>query len=564
MDRAGSGRKAPPSSASGAQRPPWRLDRREFLLDTLRASAVLGLGGLAAACTSDTGKQSASSNQNAKPQRGGSLRIGAGEGVPADYFIGNALGQHVFTFVQFAWPLFLQSPTQREPVNALAESYDVSSDALTHTFTIRSGLKFHDGSPLDADAVAKNFRSVLFAKDPLRDKGGYAQNLAFGIPPAVRSVDVVDERTLKMVLTQPRTDVRRILWYFYVLNPTILARKDYGTDAGALRDAGSGPFRVTRFTPSSFIEMERFDGFFTPAWLDRIRFEVIADDAAMSLSLRGGNIDVAVQPAPTDEEALSKDPAFSEHIASRPGLNLFYELTPRQEKLATDKRVREAIWYSLNQEAYVKAFFAPGTASPSTQPVVVSGARAYNTALRDRPYDPDRARQLLSDAGAQGFTLKAIGPPSVGALSNTKQLFEAMRSDMEKAGINLQINVTDPATVAAEQANHDIFLNPFDYEDDFLVMPIFFTGLGGIKPPDPRATNPEVARLLDAASKTANADQQAGYFQQLMKLNQDELLMGIPLTEVSKSAVAKKEIRDFRVAYTQDPENSTWIQRNEG
>ena len=534
------------------------IDRRSFVLGGLGIGATIGLGGLAA-CTSKPSKSVSSVGQSIAPQRGGSLVVGAGEGVPGDYFIGNALGQQVSTYIQFAWPLFVQSPTEREPVNALAESYDVSADGLTHTFTIRSGLTFHDGSPLDADAAAKNFRAEVFADDPLRDKGGYYQNFALGIPPNVDSVDVIDEKTFRMVLTQPRLDLRRVLWYWYIMNPAVIARKNYGTDLGALRDAGSGPFRMTSFTPASVVEFERFEGFFGDVWLDRLRFQMITDDAALALALRGGEIDVAIQPSSTDTEALSADPAYVEYAAPTPGLNLFYELVPRLPELCTDIRIREAIWYSLNQEAYIKAFFAPGTASPSSQPVVVSGTSAYVPSLQDRPYDPQRAQQLLSAAGIQRLQLKAIGPPTIGAITNVKQLFEAMASDMAAAGIDLQITVTDAATAGAEQPNNDIIINAYDYEDNFLIFPLFFTGLGGIKPPDPRATNPKVAQLLDAASNTTDQQKQDSSFQQLMQLNNDELLMGIPLVEVHKSAIAQSAVKYYRTAYTQDPENEAWM-----
>jgi peptide/nickel transport system substrate-binding protein len=522
--------------------------------------AAISLGGFLAACSSaPPGPNASPTRSTGKPVRGGSLVVGAGEGIPSDYFIGNMLGQQVFTFVQFAWPLFLQSPTSRTPANALADSYQVSSDSLTHTMTIRDGLTFHDGSKLDANAVVQNFKAVLFSDAPLRDKGGYAQNIAFGIPPAISSVDAVDERTIKMVLKQPKADIRRILWYFYVMNPKILARKNYGTDVGALSDAGSGPFRLTNFSPGSFVEFERFDRFFGDVWLDRIRFQLMPDSAAMALALRGGDIQVAVQPAPTDETALAQDPSYTEYVAARPGLNLFFELTPRQSVIATDKRVRQAIWSSLNLQAYIKAFFAPGTAEVGTQPVAVPGAPGYNPGLKGLPYDPARARSLLAEAGVSNLVVKAIGPPTVATLSNTKQLFEAMKSDLQAAGMDLEITVADDATVNAELPKNDLFLDPFDYEDDFLVFPLFYTGLGGVQPPDPRATNPKVKQLLDAAANTADGQKQSSYFQQLQQLNQDELLMGIPLAQTSKSSVAKANVLGWRSAYTQDPENSTYI-----
>jgi hypothetical protein len=95
---------------------PNRLTRRQFLRGGLEVGAAISLGGFLAACSSaPPGPNASPTRSTGKPVRGGSLVVGAGEGIPSDYFIGNMLGQQVFTFVQFAWPLFLQSPTSRTP-----------------------------------------------------------------------------------------------------------------------------------------------------------------------------------------------------------------------------------------------------------------------------------------------------------------------------------------------------------------------------------------------------------------------------------------------------------------
>jgi peptide/nickel transport system substrate-binding protein len=543
----------------------WRMDRRGFLAGSLRAGAVVGLGGIMAACTpsrtSSEESQSPTASSALAPQRGGSLRVAVGDGVPADFFRGNTLGQQVCTYCQFAWPLFIASADGPEAVNALAGDYAFSEDGLTHTITLREGLTFHDGSPLDADAVVKNLRADFFEDAPLRDKGPYITALlSFGFGAVVKAIEAVDDLTLQMILNQPRADIRRGLWYMYIMNPAILKRDDYGTDTAALRDAGSGPFRVTTFNPTQFIEFERFDGFFDEAYLDRLRMEIIDDDAAMSLALRSGDIDVGVAIPKVDYETFAADPSYQALIAPRAGLNTFLDIQSPRTKAMEDATVREAVILAMNRPAYREAFYPSGAAGTDTQPVVVTGAGGYNTSIEERPYDPERARQLLAEAGVEGLKLRAIGTASQGYLSNMRQFWEAVRSDLDAVGISLEITITDAATADAEWVNSDLRVELFDDEYEFLVFPIYYQLFITDPKKDPRALNPEATTLLDAAQATADAQKRDETLQQLQQLDHDDLIMGIPIAMISKSAIARQGVHDFRVHLTADPYNLAWVE----
>lgn len=544
----------------------YRLDRRRFLAHGLRAGAVLGLGGLAAACTpkknrpKTTGTASASPTQSLAPRQGGSLRVAQGDGVPGDFFRGNILGQQVFTYCQFAWPLYIASADSPEAVPALAESYEPSEDGLTHTFTLREGITFHDGSPIDADAVVANLRSDFFAKDPLRDKGPYvAPLLSFGFGELVKSIEANDAKTVVWTLKSPRPDIRRGVWYLYVMNPEVLAQKDYGTDAEALGRAGSGPFRITAFQPGKFVEYERFEDFHEPVYLDRLRIEIIEDDAAMGLALRGGDIDAAVALGKVDFDDFSSDPSYQALMAPRAGLNTFLDIrSPRNEKME-DARVREAIVLAMNRPAYREAFWPTGTADPDSQPVTVPGGVGHNAGLDERPYDPDRARQLVKDAGAEGHVVKAISTSAQGYLSNMNQFWEAVKSDLQAVGLDLEITITDQATVDAEQPNNDLTIDVFDDEYEWLVFPIYYQLFAANKK-DPRASNPAVGNLMTDASKTSDQAVVDAKFQELQQLDHDDLIMSIPLTVIRKSAIVRQGVHDFRVHLSADPLHKTWIQ----
>ena len=546
-----------------------RFDRRRFLVQGLRASAALGFGGLLAACTpkkdaptkTPSGTVSATATQSLSPQKGGSLRVAQGDGVPADFFRGNVLGQQVFTYCQFAWPLYIAAPDSAEAVPALAESYEASPDGLTHTFTLREGITFHDGSPIDADAVVKNLRSDFFENSPFRDDGEYVAGLlSFGFGELIKSIDAADARTVVWTLTGPRADIRRGVWYLYIMNPEVLKQKDYGTDAEALGRAGSGPFRVTAFTPGRFVEYERFENFHEPVYLERLRIEVIADDAAMGLALRGGDIDAAVALGKVDFDDFSNDPAYQAAVAPRAGLNTFLDIqSPRNDQMA-DPRVREAIILAMNRPAYREAFWPTGAADADTQPVTVPGGVGHNAGIDERPYDPDRARELVQQAGADGLVVRAISTESNGYLSNMNQFWEAVKADLQAVGMDLQITITDQATVDADWPENDLRIDVFDDEYEWLVFPIYYQLFNTDPKTDPRATTPAVARLMKEAADTSDQSEIAAKFEELQQLDHDDLIMGVPLTVIRKSAIVRQGVHDFRVHLSADPLHKTWIE----
>jgi ABC-type transport system substrate-binding protein len=157
-------------------------------------------------------------------------------------------------------------------------------------------------------------------------------------------------------------------------------------------------------------------------------------------------------------------------------------------------------------------------------------------------------------------TLKAISTAAAGYLSNMSQFWEAIRSDLNAVGIDLEITITDQATVDAEATNNDLTTDLFDDEYEFLVFPIYYQFFATNPETDPRATNPEVERLLAAAQDTADADERDELLQQLQQLDHDELIMSIPIALISKTAVARRGVHDFRVHLSADPYHAAWIE----
>src|SRR5690606_37348664 len=145
--------------------------RRRFLLNGVTLAAALAAGGLAtgglAGCAGGR-DQPGGSGGSGGSSRGGALRVATPDGVPADYFIGTSFSQPLQSMFHMAWPLYHASATDFEMANALAAGYRAAPDGLAHTITLRKDLVFHDGSPIDGEAVAENLRSYFFEDHPLR------------------------------------------------------------------------------------------------------------------------------------------------------------------------------------------------------------------------------------------------------------------------------------------------------------------------------------------------------------------------------------------------------------
>ncbi|MEU8225393.1 ABC transporter substrate-binding protein [Kribbella sp. NPDC048915] len=478
------------------------------------------------------------------------LRIVTPDGVPADFYLGTAYPLGIFSMYQLAWPLFLPGEDDFSIVNGLASSYQASKDGLVHTIGVRKGFTFHDGSAIDATAVGKVLNSYFFTGDPLRDQGPYGVvSAAFGSPSIVREVKVVDPETLRIALSQPRSDIRDPLFQMPILNPAVLAKPGYGKNVEDLRNAGSGPFRITAFSPGEFVEFERYPEFPEQVSLDRLRLQQVPDPAARALALQGNDADVVLDLAPEDHERLAKMDGNKEYTAT-PSSNVFLRfLTPKPPQLQ-DPRVRRAIWLALDRDAYRGTFFNPSNSQEIDQPVVVEGVDGYADGLTDLDHDLAKAKALLQEAGVQQLTLRTLTMESSGPILSLRRLHEAIAADLKKIGIEVKIDVVDSATYFSDRYKYDyeVLWYGNSFNPDFIFR-LFY--LGYPKPwtaPNPLADR-RVADLVTKASTEADRAKQVAAWQQLQRLNSNELLMGIPIASVGTAAVASNRVQEFNLGW---------------
>lgn len=307
-------------------------------------------------------------------------------------------------------------PGTVNPVPQLATSWDVSDDLLEWTFTLREGVTFHDGTPFNADAVVFNFNRWRNTTDPYHFPeqvfeyyeamwGGFDENSL------ITNVEALDEYTVKFTFADITTVLPNLaMTMFTIHSPTAI--ETYGADYGT-PDVGyvcTGPFEFVEWITGDHITLQRY-----PDWwgevvgnVEEIIVRPIVDPAARFAALQAGEIDAYFGATPEDIEVaeasddilvLRRDPLVNGYLAFN------YRVLELRNPL-----VREAIALAINRQAIVDAFFG-GAGQVATQ-WLPPGQIGYDPeALPGWEYNPDRARELLAEAGfADGLSTVTILP----------------------------------------------------------------------------------------------------------------------------------------------------------
>jgi peptide/nickel transport system substrate-binding protein len=519
------------------------IERREFL----RRAGLVGAGlalptGFLTACGSDSGGGSSS---------GGVLSVGATDWLPDDFYLDRSLGNHLLGFAQMAWSLFMSRGSGYEYRYGIASDYEVSGDGLVHTVTVRDGMTFHDGSPIDAEAVAANLRGTFFRDDPLhRGDATYLHVLiTLGDPPIVRSVDVVGRSRVAVTLTEFRADIRTALAFILIMNPEILKLKDYGTNVEALGRAGSGPFRLTGFRADDFAEFTRYDDFFEEVKPSRVRIQEYADPGAVALALTKGDVGVANGLSKADYDRFARSGYTA--VTSDPAVNVDLVFSYPKDPAFADPRVRRAVTMAMNREAYTERFFNTGTAIVSSQPIMPPGIPGYVEGVEPLPYDPEAARALLQEAGATGIELTLDGAVAQPPISSVKAMLEAIAADLGRVGIDTSVRVLDGAAndelVTSRKVDAFIFA-PGGQPDPFILFDLFFAA-GTPYGPGEQTRYPQIARALRAAHLARDVGERDELLRSIMQISIDETLL-VPIAVVDYSAMTAESVKDFPLSCT--------------
>ena len=300
-------------------------------------------------------------------------------------------------------PLYQYEHGTTVPVPALATDCTPNEAATEWICTLREGVKFHDGTDFNADAVVFNFERWRFTDNPLHFESQVfeyyeAQFGGFDDASIITSVEAVDPLTVKFTLSAPQAPflANLAMDIFAISSPAALqaAGETYGQpSAGAV---GTGPFKFVEWVEGDHITVEANDDYWggRPK-IDQIIWRVIPDDSARFLALKAGDIHGLEQAVIEDLQAAEADPDLS--IVTRPALNTSYLAFNYKIKEFQDIKVREAVAHAIDRQGLIDNFFGGyGTLAKTFIPPLMWG---FNDAIEDWTYDPELSKSLLAEAG---------------------------------------------------------------------------------------------------------------------------------------------------------------------
>jgi peptide/nickel transport system substrate-binding protein len=353
---------------------------------------------LFSACTPQaqpSGSATPSAGASATPKVGGTLVAGwSQETTGCDYTTLVVIGGGMITCPEYNQePLVRYDEATNNVVPALATSWDEKADSIT--FKLRSGVKFHDGTPFNADAVVFNFRRAFDKTFPANQAlVGTGQP---GVPytylvPAYKSVTKVDDMTVRVDINPTPFALRTFSTpATFMESPTAVQAK--GKDY-PLQPSGTGPYKVASFVPNQRWELVRNDEYWGPKPVpDRIVAVIKTDPAALVNDLLSGNIDAMIAPPPGNLDQLK---AASFTVKFYPTLEIDYMALNTTKAPFDDVLVRQAANWAFDKEALAKVMNGQGA------PIYANWfpeAYAYNGDVTDYKYNPDKAKQLLDQAG---------------------------------------------------------------------------------------------------------------------------------------------------------------------
>ena len=264
----------------------------------------------------------------------------------------------------------------------LAEGWE-TPNPKTYIFHLHKNVKFSDGRPLTSRDVKWSYDSLIEGK--IRSAKGATYR-------SVEKIETPDDNTVIFYLKAPWA---ALLWNLAAPGMGIVP---YGSSLEVSRNPiGSGPFRFVSAEQDKEVVIERNDNYWgDKAKIDRVRFAVIPDTTTRALELRKGSADLEINAlAPDMEAALEREPRLN--IVRRPGTRLGYMGFNLRDPILKDVRVRQAIAYAIDRQPLIH-YLMRDSARPAAS-VLPPESWAYDANVRQYPYDPARARQLLDSAG---------------------------------------------------------------------------------------------------------------------------------------------------------------------
>jgi peptide/nickel transport system substrate-binding protein len=409
----------------------------------------------------------------------------------------------------------------------LAESWEISADNLTITFHLRPGVTWHDGTPFTAEDVLFTYRLYIDPKTPTAYAEQYRQ---------VATAEVLDPTTFRVSYRQPLAKALISWGELSVLPRHLLEGEDVTKSPLARHPVGTGPFRFVEWKPGEKIVLEANPDYFEGRpYLDRVVYRIIPDESTMFLELQAGGLDT-MGLNPIQYQTQTDSPAFKRQFVKYryPAFAYTYLGYNLNRPLFQDKRVRQALSYAINKKEIIEGVLL-GLGQESTGPYK-PGTWPYNAAVKRYPYDPERARTLLAEAGwtdsdGDGILDKDGKPFAFTIVTNQGndqrvKSGEIIQRRFREIGVDVKLRVIEWASFLNE------FINPGNFDATILgwTVPIDPDGYNvwHSSKTGPRELNfvgfknAEVDELLEKGRRTLETAERKKYYDRFQEILAEE------------------------------------------
>jgi peptide/nickel transport system substrate-binding protein len=303
-------------------------------------------------------------------------------------------------------------------VPGLAEAMPVQSGADAWRFKLRPGIRFSNGEPLNADAVAHSIKRIIDPKYNSQQISYYS---------AITDAKKVDDLTVDVITKGPDPILPSRMYWMKIVPPVASAKPDF-----IASPVGTGPYKLLNWARGSSIKLIKNDGYWGSApRVDAVSYRFIGESATRLAGLMAGELDLITNLLP---EFTDRAPKAKVVVGLEQPVMVLSALSGVTE----DQRVRQALNYAVDKEGLATGLFG-SYASVSQGQLLAPSYFGFDPQTKAYPYDPDKAKALIKEAGAQGKTITVVG--TAGRWLKDREMVEAVAQMWTEAGLKVDVKI---------------------------------------------------------------------------------------------------------------------------
>lgn len=406
--------------------------------------------------------------------------------------------------------LFWQDPRVNEIRPLLATGFEMESPTSV-LVTLREGVLFTNGEPMNADAVVHSV-NIFIDKE---QTPAYAQ-----VAQAFAGAEKVDDTTVRITLHDPYPPLALALSQIYIVPPEHW--NEVGLEAFGQRPIGTGPFKFVEWVRDDRLVMERNEDYWgdLPEGIDGLIWRPVPDDSARVAGLTTGEYQIAKDLPVTAIPSLQNEPELK--LVPVPSYRIYQvglSSLPQHESPLQDKMVRQALNYAIDKEAIVNSLFF-GEAKMLNGQVLRAAQLGFNPDIADYPYDPEKAKAMLAEAGyPDGFEIPFKFPS--GRYAQDREVSEAIAGMLAQVGVKANMISLEPGEFLRQLRNKEL-------------APMYFVGLAPQDDPAFQASqyvstwrytpiaNDQIDALAEAGAKETDVEERRAIYQKMMAIMHEE------------------------------------------